>query len=115
VLTLAKEFKGTMMNCFDFRNSLRRNGDNVWLLLNVVRVGVGSCQILLGFVLTNKDSWFHVPNRQNPRQNPAVGADQVRGCSGNVTESQNHRMVGVGRDLCGSSSPTLLLKQGHLQ
>jgi len=28
-----------------------------------------------------------------------------------VTESQNHRMVGVGRDLCGSSSPTLLPKQ----
>jgi len=24
-------------------------------------------------------------------------------------------MMGVGRDLCGSSSPTLLLKQGHLQ
>ena len=24
-------------------------------------------------------------------------------------------MVGVGRDLCGSFSPTLLLKQGHLQ
>ena len=24
------------------------------------------------------------------------------------TEPQNHRMVGVGRDLCGSSSPTLL-------
>jgi len=32
-----------------------------------------------------------------------------------VTESQNHRMVGVGRDLCWSSSPTLLPKQGHLQ
>jgi len=31
------------------------------------------------------------------------------------TESQNHRMVGVGRDLCGSSSPTPLPKQGHLQ
>jgi len=29
-----------------------------------------------------------------------------------ITESQNHRMLGVGRDLCGSSSPTLLLKQG---
>jgi len=29
--------------------------------------------------------------------------------------SQNHRMVGIGRDLCGSSSPTLLPKQGHLQ
>jgi len=27
-------------------------------------------------------------------------------------ESQNG---GVGRDLCGSSGPTLLLKQGHLQ
>jgi len=24
----------------------------------------------------------------------------------NITESQNHRIVGVGRDLCGSSSPT---------
>jgi len=30
-----------------------------------------------------------------------------------ITESQNHRMVGVGRDLCGSSTPTLLPKQGH--
>jgi len=29
--------------------------------------------------------------------------------------TQNHRMVGVGRDLCGSCSPTLLPKQGHLQ
>jgi len=29
-------------------------------------------------------------------------------------ESQNHRMVEVGSDLCGSSSPTLLPKQGHL-
>ena len=29
--------------------------------------------------------------------------------------SQNHRMLGVGRDLWGSSSPTLLPKQGHLQ
>jgi len=35
--------------------------------------------------------------------------------SAGVTESQNHRMVGVGRDLCGSPSPTTLLKQGHLQ
>ena len=32
-----------------------------------------------------------------------------------ITESQNQRMVGVGRDHCGSSSPTLLPKQGHLQ
>jgi len=27
--------------------------------------------------------------------------------------TQNHSMVGVGRDLCGSSSPTPLPKQGH--
>jgi len=32
-----------------------------------------------------------------------------------IKESQNHRMVGVGWDLCGSSSQILLLKQGHLQ
>ena len=29
--------------------------------------------------------------------------------------SQNHRMVGVGRDRCGSSNPAPLTKQGHLQ
>ena len=29
--------------------------------------------------------------------------------------TQNHRMFGVRRDLCGSSSPTPLPKQGHLQ
>ena len=32
-----------------------------------------------------------------------------------LTEQQNHRIVGVGRDLCGSSSPPLLPKQGRLQ
>jgi len=32
---------------------------------------------------------------------------------GTFTESQNHRTLGVGRDLCGSSSPTPLPKQGH--
>jgi len=32
-----------------------------------------------------------------------------------LTESQNHRMLGVGRDLCGSSSPTLLPNQARLQ
>ena len=31
------------------------------------------------------------------------------------TESQNHKMVGVGGDLCGSSSPTPLPKQGQVQ
>jgi len=32
-----------------------------------------------------------------------------------ITQSHNHRMLGVGRDLCGSSSSTALPKQGHLQ
>ena len=32
-----------------------------------------------------------------------------------MPESQKHRIVGVGRDLCGSPSPALLPKQGHLQ
>jgi len=31
------------------------------------------------------------------------------------SESWNHRMLGVGRDLCVSSSPTPMLKQGHLE
>jgi len=31
-----------------------------------------------------------------------------------IAESQNHRMVEVGRDLWGSCSPTSLPKQGHL-
>jgi len=35
-------------------------------------------------------------------------------CAFLFTESQTHRMVGVGRDLCGSS-PTPLPKQGHLE
>ena len=29
--------------------------------------------------------------------------------------TQNHSMIGLGRDLCGSSSPTPLPKQGHPQ
>jgi len=33
----------------------------------------------------------------------------------NFTEPQNHTTFGVRRDLCGSSSPTPLPKQGHLQ
>jgi len=32
-----------------------------------------------------------------------------------VTESENDRMLGVGRDLCGSPSPTFTPKKGHLQ
>jgi len=32
-----------------------------------------------------------------------------------ITESQNHRMFRGGRDLCVSSCPIPLPKQGHLQ
>jgi len=39
-------------------------------------------------------------------------AEPWNGSASEVTESQNHSMVGVGRDLCGSSSPTLPSKQG---
>jgi len=38
-----------------------------------------------------------------------------RDLTNQMPPQQNHRMVGVGRDLCGSSRPTPLLKQGHLQ
>jgi len=37
------------------------------------------------------------------------------GADHRITESQNHRMVGVGIDLCRSPSPTPLPEQGHLQ
>ena len=45
----------------------------------------------------------------------AVGKERLSLQDHRTTESQNHRMVGVGRDLCGSSSKTLLPKQGRLQ
>ena len=47
-----------------------------------------------------------VPNNKS-------GIALIPGALSQLTESQNHRMVGVGRDLCGSSSPTLLMKQGQ--
>jgi len=62
------------------------------------------------------------PSMQSCQPRTAVSQVQTQAMSSlltvssnSVTESQNHRMVGVGRDLCGSSSPTPLLKQGHLQ
>jgi len=35
--------------------------------------------------------------------------------SSDIMESQNHRMVRVGRNLCGSSGLIPLPKQGHLE
>jgi len=48
---------------------------------------------------------------------PAASAAILRaqGGRGLLPQHQNHRMFGVGRDLCGSSSPTPLPKQGLLQ
>jgi len=52
--------------------------------------------------------WYHITRVKRNSESKEVKGSWI-------TESQNHRMIGVGRDLCGSSSPTLLLKQGHLQ
>ena len=46
---------------------------------------------------------------------PQLIVKHIQNLNALITESQNHRIVGVGRDLCGSPSPTFLLKQGHLQ
>jgi len=61
--------------------------------------------------LAEKDLELLVDNQLNMSQQCAQVAKKANG----ITESQNHRMLGVGRDLCPSSSPTLLPKQGHLQ
>ena len=54
------------------------------------------------------------PHRQHEPRGWGVPGGSPQEWEG-ITESQNHRMVGVERDLCGSSSPPLLPKQGHLQ
>ena len=48
-------------------------------------------------------------------QEVLIGAERFHHPFFICTESLNHRILGVGRDLCGSSSPTPLPKQGHLQ
>jgi len=52
------------------------------------------------FTLKARQSWIFL---KNLRRYIAV-----------LHESQNHRMVGIRRDLWGSSSPTPLLKMVHL-
>jgi len=52
---------------------------------------------------------------QQQLRSPGWGEAWAPPASDCSSPSQNHRIVGVGRDLCGSPSPTLLPKQGHLQ
>jgi len=44
-----------------------------------------------------------------------VGTGSLGTALMHTCNSQNHRMLGIGRDLWGSSGPTPLPKQGHLQ
>jgi len=45
-------------------------------------------------------------DKSKPARAFQISESAVKGERG-ITESQNHRIVGVGRDLCGSFSPTL--------
>jgi len=65
--------------------------------------------------LTERDDKRKRPvsgNKKLPCNSPVkLGVDARQ--SKNHSVSQNHRKLGVGRDLCGSPSPTPLPKQGH--
>jgi len=72
----------------------------------------------LGCVSHSWSSTFSCSVQRTSSEAPVLSQKQVSAksivaiCCLNVI---TYRMVGVGRDLCGSSSPTLLPKQGHLQ
>ena len=81
------------------------------------KAGVPMASTTLSLCLLHPERWHRLPKgppaRSPPPQlllpllNALSGGLQEWGPE--ITESQNHRMVGVGRELCGSSSPTLLL------
>jgi len=52
-------------------------------------------------------AWLCLPAGTVPTQH-CQGVMPITAAWGCDTESQNHRMVGVGRDLCGSPSPAFL-------
>ena len=57
----------------------------------------------------------HCPTTSYPVQTSVAVTTPLLRWGADTQESRYHRMFGVGRDLCGSSSPTPLPKQGHLQ
>jgi len=71
------------------------------------------CQILISYYpssFVNILCHFYICFSKKTYSNLFLGTENEE-----ESDSQNHRMLGVGRDLCGSSSPTVLPKKGHLQ
>ena len=70
-LALKQKLKGMTMSCWYFRNSLKRNVENAWPLLELVRVDIDwpdVLSMLLAFVFTTMVSQVLVLKRQNPRK-----------------------------------------------
>ena len=88
------------------------------------RVGVGFTELFFastaslknlkmdGKLFQEVNSWRSVPGKykgDSVTRGRLAAADPIN----RIPESQNPSMAGVGRDLCGSPSPTPLPKQGH--
>ncbi len=65
-LRLAREFRGTTISCSYLRKRSRRNEENVWPLLGLVRGGIDRFEVLSAFVFSSKVSQLRVPKRQSP-------------------------------------------------
>ena len=85
------------------------------LYLHKKKRGALPIRFFLVPVLRYEQKGFHALYSEHEKKNRDTSSCVTELNESLFTESQNNRMVGVGRDLCGSSSPTLLPKQGHLQ